>query len=167
MTRRPRPALRAPAALASALLVACGGGSRDVVTPSTDVLSDAKADPQGGGYEYVSRRPFAVVALAEARGVDPAISHAAVDHLADAVERCVTDAQRRGASIDGAARIVGQIDASGAVSGATIRVDPKAGAAATGVICFLAPARLLVFPAADRTDRGFAVEAIWGAGVPH
>jgi hypothetical protein len=151
---------------AALLLCACGGGDRDVVTPSTEVVASTATAAPSAGYDYVARRPLAVVALAEARGVDPAIARAAVDHLADSVAQCVTDAQRRGAAAEGAARVVAQIDASGAVANAAIRVDPKAGDAAMGVLCLLAPARLLVFPAADRGDRGFAIEAIWGARVP-
>jgi hypothetical protein len=157
-----RSAAAAPA-LAALLVGACGGGGRDVVTPSTDVVGSAAPSTPSTGYDYVARRPFAVVALAEARGIEPAIARAAVDHLADAIEDCVSDAQRRGAAVDGAARVVAEVDPGGAVANATIRVDPKAGAAATGVVCFLAPTRLLVFPASARTGRGLAVEAIWGS----
>ncbi len=162
---RARRALRAVAGLAAVVVAsACSGGGRDVVTPSTDVVGGANASTATAGYDYVARRPHAVVGLAESRGVDPPIARAAVDRLADAAEQCVTDAQRRGAPVDGAARVVAQVDASGAVVSATIRVDPKAGAAASGVLCFLAPARLLVFPAtSDRAERGFAVEGIWGS----
>ncbi len=148
----------------------CSGGGRDTVAPSTDVVGNRAPDAPTAGYDYVARRPDAIVALAEARGVDAAVARAAVDRLADAVEQCVTDARRRGSSVDGAARVVAQIDAGGAVANATIRVDPRAGAAATGVLCLLAPARLLVFPAASAgsaaADRGFALEAIWGASTP-
>jgi hypothetical protein len=160
-----RGGARSPWMAAAALLLAgCAGGDRDVVTPSTDVVGSAAPAGPTAGYDYVARRAMAVVALAEARGVEAAIAHAAVDRLADALEQCVTNAQHRGTSVDGAARVIGQIDAGGAVTNATIRVDPKAGAAAMGVLCFLAPARLLVFPAAsDRGDRGFAVEAVWGS----
>jgi hypothetical protein len=163
---RTRRASRVLAGVAAVVASACSGGGRDVVTPSTDVVGGANASTATAtsGYDYVARRPHAVVGLAESRGVDPPIARAAVDRLADAAEQCVTDAQRRGAPVDGAARVVAQVDASGAVASATIRVDPRAGAAASGVLCFLAPARLLVFPAtSDRADRGFAVEGIWGS----
>lgn len=156
---------RADLACFALLASACGAGDRDVVAPSTDVVGSAPAATSSGGYDYVARRPLGVVALAEARGIDPAIARAAVDRLADAVAQCVADAQAGGGAAGGAARVVAQVDAHGAVSNATIRVDPKAGAAATGVLCLLAPARLLVFPPSSRDDRGFAVEAIWGAAA--
>ncbi len=147
----------------SALLLR-GRGGRDVVPPSHDVVGDGGTG--GGqsqeGYAYVARRPLAVVALAEARGVDPGIAKVAVDRLADSVQSCVADELRRGAAVEGAARVVAQIDRSGSVTDATLRVDPKAGAAATAVLCLLSPTRLLVFPPADRNDRGFAIEALWG-----
>jgi hypothetical protein len=155
------------ATLALGALGACGGG-RDVVVPSTDVVASTPAAGAGptSGYDYVARRPLGVVALAEARGIDPAIARAAVDHLADAVQRCIDDAQQSGGPVPGgAARVVAQVDPGGAVANATIKVDSKAGPAATGVLCLLAPARLLVFPPSDRGDRGFAVEALWGAAA--
>ena len=160
------------ALLACALLGACaGGGGRDVAGPSNEVVTaPAPSAPSGatGGYDYVARRRDVVVALAEARGVEPAIARAAVDRIADSMEECVSDPARRAAAPDGAARVVAQIDPGGAVANATIRVDGKTaggGGTATGVLCFLAPTRLLQFPAASPTggERGIALEAIWGA----
>ncbi len=160
------------ALLSCALLAACaGGGGRDVAGPSNEVVSTPASSASAGtagGYDYVARRRDAVVALAEARGIDPAISKAAVDRIADAMEECVSDPARRAASPDGAARVVAQIEPGGAVANATIRVDattPGGGATSTAVLCFLAPARLLQFPAASASagERGIALEAIWGA----
>jgi hypothetical protein len=156
------------------LLGGCaGGGGRDVAGPSNEVVSAPAPSGGGGGsagYDYVARRRDAVVALAEARGVEPAIAKAAVDRIADSMEECVSDPARRGAAPDGAARVVAQIDPTGAVADATIRVDAKtsaSGATATAVLCFLAPTRILQFPAASPNggERGIALEALWGAGV--
>ncbi|MGH7435473.1 MAG: hypothetical protein ACRENE_07345, partial [Polyangiaceae bacterium] len=156
------------------LLGACAGGaSRDVAGPSNEVVSAPAPSAGGGGsagYDYVARRHDVVVALAEARGVDPAIAKAAVDRIADSMDECVSDPARRGAAPDGAARVVAQIDPTGAVANAAIRVDAKtaaSGATATAVLCFLAPTRLLQFPLASANggERGIALEALWGAAV--
>jgi hypothetical protein len=154
------------------MLGACaGGGGRDVAGPSNEVVSaPAPSGGAGGsaGYDYVARRHDAVVALAEARGVEPAIAKAAVDRIADSMQECISDPARRGAAPDGAARVVAQIDPTGAVANATIRVDANTSAAtATAVLCFLAPTRLLQFPAASANggERGIALETLWGAGV--
>lgn len=129
--------------------------SRDVV-----VTNPGPAGEQG--YDYVARRPLAVVALAEARGLDPAVARAAIDRLADALDTCATEEGRRGALVSGAARVVAQIDGEGRVAGTTVRLEPGQGIAENAVVCLVAPAKMLVFPAADGGARGIAVEALWG-----
>ncbi len=114
------------------------------------------------GYEYVARRPLALVALAEARGIDPAIARQAVDHLADALDVCATEQGRKGAPVEGAARLVASIEPSGNLGTPNVRVDPGAGVAESTVVCLVAPARLLMFPAVDGGLRGIAIEALWG-----
>jgi hypothetical protein len=103
-----------------------------------------------------------VVALAEARGIEDAIARAAVDRLADVLDPCVAGQAQSGATPDGAARVIAQIDAKGAVVNASLRVDPKTGVAATAVLCLLSPAKSLTFPPAPGGDRGIAIEALWG-----
>jgi hypothetical protein len=156
-------------ALASGGLAAfaCGGGTgRDVVPETHDTRGPAGPvqDPQG--YEYVARRPLALVALAEARGIAPAVARSAVDQLADALDTCVTLRGRSGGHVDGAARVVAAIDDSGSVMSPKVRIDPGEGVAASAVVCLVAPVRLLTFPAADAGARGIAVEALWGRIVP-
>jgi len=156
-------------ALFFVLLAGCAGGEggRDIVPPYSDRVVDAGAPgPSDQAYEYVARRPLAVVALAESRGIAPAIAIAAVDRLADAMDACATDRARRGPLGDGAARVVGQIDPDGAVAGAAVRVDPGAGAAQAAVLCLVAPFKLLIFPQVDAGVRGLAIEAIWGRVPP-
>jgi hypothetical protein len=115
------------------------------------------------GYEHVARRPLAVVALAEARGIDPLVARAAVDRLADALDACVTDRGQGGAAIDGAARVVAQIDPNGSIAGTSLRVDPGAGVAENAALCLVAPLRMLTFPPVDAGGaRGLAIEALWG-----
>jgi hypothetical protein len=147
-----------------------GGEGHDVVPESRDVQVRGAAAATGGdpsqGYDYIARRPLAVVALAEARGLDPAVARAAVDRLADALDACVTEEGRKGTLARGAARVVAPIDSSGAVAGTSLRVDPGAGVAANAVVCLVAPLRMLAFPATDAGARGIAIEALWGALIP-
>ena len=153
------------------LLLSCagaGGEGHDVVPPSHDVqvrAADGTA-PSSQGYEYVARRPLGVVALAEARGLDPQVAHAAVDRLADALDTCATDQGRKGALVDGAARVAVQLDDSGNIAGTTVRFDPGPGVAENAVLCFVAPVKRLTFPPTDAGARGFAVEALWGRVIP-
>lgn len=137
-----------------------------MVPESHDVrVIDANAESTGG-YEYVARRPLALVALAEARGIDPALARQAIDHLADALDACATEQGRKGIPIDGAARLVAPIEPSGGVGSPNLRVDPGAGVAESAIVCLVAPARLLMFPPVDAGVRGIAIEALWGRLVP-
>jgi hypothetical protein len=155
-----------------ALLVAiagvagCGGG-RDVVPPSNDVIANApmQVARSPGGYEYVARRPGAVVGLAEARGIPDAVAHAAVDRIADALASCAAERARAG-DPGGAARLVAHVDGNGVVGAASLRIDPGAGPAAGAVLCFVAPVKNLVFSPTDAGgERGLALEALWGRGA--
>jgi hypothetical protein len=144
-----------------------GPAVRDSVPPSTDVVADAGGQSRSAeGYDYVARRTLAVVALAEARGIEPAVARAAIERLADAVDACASDERRKGAPVQGAARVVAQIDPDGRVAATAARVDPGAGVAQSAVLCLVAPVRLMLFPPADAGVRGIAVEALWGRTVP-
>jgi hypothetical protein len=147
----------------TAALACAGPVGRDTVPSSTDVVADAGGPSRSAeGYEYVARRPLAVVALAEARGIEPLIARAAIDHLADTVDACAAEERRKGSPAQGAARVVAQIDGDGRVVGTTVRFEPGAGVAQSAVLCLLAPTRLMTFPRADAGARGLAVEALWG-----
>jgi hypothetical protein len=149
-------------------LCSCAGGTRDVVPKSRDVQVVGAGTPAEGaqGYEYVARRPLALVALAEARGLAPATARDAIDHLADALDACATDRGRKGALVDGAARVVASIEPNGSVGTPNVRIGPGAGVAESAVICLVAPARLLTFPPVDAGSRGIAIEALWGRLIP-
>jgi hypothetical protein len=166
--RRSFPPSRLP--VISIFLLSCagaGGDARDVVPESHDVVVDAGARARSAeAYEYVARRPLAVVALAEARGIAPDVARAAIEHLADAVDTCVTEEGRKGALLEGAARVIAQVDTSGNVAGVSLRVDPSAGKARDAVLCLVAPTKLLTFPPTDAGVRGLAVEALWGRALP-
>jgi hypothetical protein len=152
-----------------AALLSCAGApgeARDVVPESRDVqvLDAAAAGSQQ--YDYVAKRPLAVVALAEARGVDPLVARAAIERLADALDTCATGEGRKGTLADGAARVVAQIAPDGTIAGTSLRVDPGAGVAENAVVCLVAPLRMLTFPAVDGGARGMAIEALWGRVIP-
>ena len=169
--RSPSSALRLfPVLLLSPLSpVSCGAsqGARDAVSTSRDVVADTPARATGAeGYDYVARRPLAVVALAEARGIEPVTARAAVDRLADRLDSCVTDESQRGAPVEGAARVIAQIDAAGDVTATRVKIDPGASGASSAVVCLLAPMKLLTFPPATADGRGIAIEAIWGHVAP-
>ena len=140
------------------------GGARDTVPESRDVRRlDAGAPSETvQGYEYVARRPLALVALAEARGIAPELAREAIDRLADGLDACATEQGRRGSPTDGAARVVAPIEPNGTVGAPTVRIDPGAGVAQGAVLCLVAPVRLLTFPPSDAGVRGIAVEALWG-----
>ncbi len=149
-----------------AMLLPCcagaGGDTHDTIPESHDVVVTNPGPAGEQGYDYVARRPLAVVALAEARGLDPVIARAAIDRLADALDSCATDEGRKGTLVNGAARIVMQIDGDGRVSGTNLRIDPGSGVAQNAVVCLVAPAKMLAFPPADAGMRGIAIEALWG-----
>jgi hypothetical protein len=153
-------------ALVLAASLSCGG-TRDSVPESREVIvrgaaPAASGGPSGDGYDYVAKRPLAVVALAEARGIDPAAARAAVDRLADRLDACVTGEADGGALPHGAARVVAGVDADGKVTGVNLRADPGVGVATTAVLCLAAPARMLTFEPGAAEGRGFAIEALWG-----
>ncbi len=142
---------------------ACAGSGRDVVPATRDVVTNTSVSPQGAqGYEYVARRPLATVALAEARGLEAITARAAVERLADRLDACITEKAREGNPVEGAARVIAQIDPTGAVAATQVRVDPGTASASNAVVCLVAPMKLLTFPPADADGRGIAIEAIWG-----
>ena len=162
----PRAARAARWALVSACAAACGGSSRDVVPETHDVRTAGGAAQDPLGYEYVARRPLALVALAEARGIAPEVARRAIDQLADALDTCVTLRGKGGVPVDGAARVVVALEDDGAVGRPNIRVDPGEGVAEAAIVCLVAPIRLLTFPSSDAGARGLAIEALWGRIVP-
>lgn len=159
-----------------AAVAACNGGPKDATEHTTDVkVADAGGT---GSYGYVARRPRAVVALAEARGLDDSTSRAAIDRLANALSACAGDLAKQGKLVDGAARLLVPVDNGGIVGAPQVVFSPGAAVAANGLLCVVAPVRMLTFPpAADDAGTGgvlraLAIEVAWGeelgnvAGVP-
>ncbi len=153
-------------ALLFAPTIACGN-SRDVVPETHDVRVDPKNQTQDG-YEYVARRPLGVVALAEGRGMPAAVAASAVDRVADQMNDCVRDQAAQNHLVPGAVRVVAQIDDRGTVGGLNISKLSQKEAAATAILCVIAPIRLLILPPADADSgaRGIAIEATWGTQAP-
>jgi hypothetical protein len=152
-----------------ALSCASSGAERHDAAPEWQdvrVNESGQGPTPAQGYEYVARRPLAVVALAEARGVDPRVSRAAIERLADSLDTCATGEGSKGTLVDGAARVVAEIAADGSVAQTSLRVDPAQGAVQNAVVCLVAPVKMLVFPPVDAGTRGMAVEAIWGRVLP-
>jgi hypothetical protein len=166
MTKAATAPRAAAAAMAALAVASCSGGTRDALAPSRDIVVDAGPAASAGTYEYVARRPLGVVALAEARGLPAAASRAAIDHLADALDACVTDQAHGGAPPRGAARVVAQLGDDGGIANVSLRVDPGGNggnaAATVALLCLVAPVKLLSFPLADGGARGLAIEALWG-----
>lgn len=151
--------------LALLLVAACGNG-RDVVPESRDVHTavdapSAKKPLPGDAYEYVARRALGTVALAEGRGLSAELSSAAIERLADTLQSCAADLQKRGKLVSGAVRVVAQIGPDGLVTGVNVKVAP--GATANALICVVAPVKLLTFPPTetDAGARGMAIEVAW------
>jgi hypothetical protein len=164
MTARASVGRAGACALAGLAWTACSGGTRDTLIASQDVIVDGGPGARSPeGYDYVARRPLAVVALAEARGLPADVARAAIDHLADTLDACVTERSRGGAAPSGAARVVAEVGPDGAITGANLRVDPGGSGPAIPLMCLVAPVKLLAFPLADAGVRGFAIEALWGA----
>lgn len=143
----------------------CTPSPRDVVPDSHDV----RVIPDGGAgsgaveetYAYVARRPHGVLALAEARQINPAEARALVDRLADEMERCMAGLERNGALVDGAARVVALADPSGTPL-INMKIAPGDAVAQNALICIVAPVRATTLPAATRgTPPGLALEATW------
>jgi hypothetical protein len=147
-------------------ITGCAAGGRDVVPESQDVRVEGRSPTTPGdssGYVYVAKRPLAVVALAEARGIPDDVGRAVVDRLADALDACTTEQARKGTMVSGAARAVALIDDQGNVRpDMLVKVDPAA-ASSTAMLCLAWPMKQLTFVANNGAgQRGFALEALWG-----
>jgi len=127
----------------------------------------AEAARRGEGYVYVARRSLGAVALADARGISDEVAAKAVDRVADQMQACASDLARQGRLVDGALRVVAPVGADGAIGALNLKLAPGNGVAANGLLCIVAPLKLVTFPPADGDAgaRGLAIEATWGPGA--
>jgi hypothetical protein len=161
------------AALLVVSLAGCGGGERDLVPETHDVVDiggtgvggsrgATGGDADGGAadtYQHVARRRHGVLALAEGRGFAPGEAERAIDQLADAFEACATARQQEGKLVNGAVRVVARVNPGGEVDGWTVRAAPGPAVAANVLMCILAPLRAASFGPGG--PRGLALESDW------
>jgi len=134
-------------------------GPHDVLDGTNhEVVVDAGA-PRGGAYAYVARRALVAVGLADAKGLKDEDSHHVVDRLADEASACF---KQRPRLEPGATRITLPID-EGGTTGAPETTFSPATSAAIGMVCLLAPLRLMTFP--PGASRSITIEAAWGSDI--
>jgi hypothetical protein len=148
--------------------MACGATAIREEVPSSrpERVTSVRADDLAG-YVYVATRTRSVVGLAEARNVPMIAARDAVDRLADGLDSCLREEERRGtATANGATRVVAHVDPRGTVSETAVRISADPGAAKVAIVCLVAPMRLMAFPENTASDRGLAVEALWHGSSP-
>ena len=150
------------AAVLGAAALSCAP-SRDVAEPRTTTTQAGPGPSTGAGYTHVARRPLVTVAIGEVVGIPEEPGRAALEALADAFEGCAEDLARQQKLVSGAARIVAKVSREGAVETVALTVSPGDAVKANALLCFVAPAKLLVFPASAQreVDRVLLVEAVW------
>ena len=151
-------------------LVACSGATT-TAKPPDDNAGDIRVVDAGSGksdsYAYVTERPLAIVGLAEARGMSDELAKRVADVIADRLDVCATEQASANKLVDGAVRVVAIVDKGGVVAGTSVKVDPEA-ATGNALLCVVAPIKQLTFPpTTSASQRGFAVEAMWGRAIPH
>jgi hypothetical protein len=142
-------------------LIGCAAGPTDIVENGHDVHAADAGGPRGA-YVYAARRPLVAIGLAEATNVSEADAHHAVDSLADSAAACFKRAQNLP---QGAARITIPIDDGGVVGAPQVDISPRE-ATVVGMLCLLAPLRMMSFsPAsadAGAQSRTLTIESAWG-----
>jgi len=135
-------------------------------TPARSVGSGAtqKDKPaQPDAYVHVARRPHVNIGLAEARGITEAAGAEMAEALASRFEACAARLAREGTLTPGAARLVAVAGPRGEAEGFNLTLAPGEGVDRVATLCLVAPAKMMVFPAADAKQRGIAVELTWSA----
>jgi hypothetical protein len=154
-------------ALAAGIGACASGGARDTVPESHDVrVLDAGAPAAQGDYEYVARRPLAIVGLVGERNMDLETAKRIVDRTADLLDACATGQAQKGQPHEGAARVVVQVNEQGVVEGMNVKYDPGSGVPESAGVCLLSPLQMMTFPPAAGDKRKFALEALWGSLPP-
>lgn len=164
--------MRTTAALAvaaCALSAACAssGGAHDTVPMSTDVRTSEEVRASSReSYSYVATRPYVVVALAEARGLDEGAAQRMVDELASRVAACFRTLATRGELAEGAARLVLVAGAAGGVAGLRVRLAPGDDVTRNALLCVAPAVKLVPLPPAPQgAKRGMAIELTWGPTI--
>jgi hypothetical protein len=160
-----RAALLGALASLALLTLGCPGKPSDVAidppSPSGRVVADHDVGAHDG-YVYVARKPHVTIALAEARGITEAEGIAMVERLAADFSGCAARLAGEGQLAVGAGRVVMIAGPRGMPEGFNVRLAPGAAIAQNALMCLIAPAKTLVFPPADASQRGLAIETTWG-----
>ena len=146
---------------------AAAGDTTSCPSRGTSSVARRRRPQAAQGYEYVARRPLAVVALAEARGIDAGRSRGRRSTAwPTRLDACATDEARSGGHVEGAAR-VDRADRQERRSGGDERAhrSRRRGRAERRRLprCADEAADL---SARRRAPRGFAIEALWGRVQP-
>jgi hypothetical protein len=147
--------------------------TRDVVPESQDVHDGVAGAPKvgasagAGGYEYIAKRPLAVVAVAESRGLPAEVVKNVTERLADSLDVCATRLAGEGRLVPAAARVAAHIGRDGTPEGLALTLTPGPGPTANALLCFVSPFKLVRFPPSelDAKARGIALEASWGGAA--
>ncbi len=142
-------------------LLACNGGPHDATEHTTDVRVDGGDDT----YAYVAKRNRVAVGLAEVRGASASEAKDLVDRLAGSASGCFEGLAREGKLVDGAMRLVLAFDAGGVGGAPEVVLAPGPGVAANGLLCVVAPARMIALAPNDGGARAIALEIAWGASI--
>ncbi len=143
------------------VLLACNGGPHDATEHTTDVRVDGGDDT----YAYVAKRNRVAVGLAEVRGASASEAKDLVDRLAGSASGCFEGLAREGKLVDGAMRLVLAFDAGGVGGAPEVVLAPGPGVAANGLLCVVAPARMIALAPNDGGARAIALEIAWGASI--
>ena len=143
------------------LFAACNGGPHDATEHTTDVRVDGGDDT----YAYVAKRNRVAVGLAEVRGASAGEAKDLVDRLAGSASACFEGLARDGKLVDGAMRLVLAFDAGGVGGAPEVVLAPGPGVAANGLLCVVAPARMIALAPIDGGARAIALEIAWGAAI--
>ncbi|CAN5638559.1 hypothetical protein BH09MYX1_BH09MYX1_45810 [soil metagenome] len=140
-------------------MAACNGGPRDATEHTIDVRVDASAE---GTYAYVAKRGRVAVGLAEARGTTDDEAKAVVDRVADAASACMQGLAREGKLVDGALRMLVPFDGGGVGGQPQVVFAEGPAVIANGLLCIVAPARMIALAPNDGGARAVALEIAWG-----
>lgn len=143
-------------------LWACHHGPDDATEHTRDVRVDASAEST---YQYVARKPRVAVGIAESRGAEGDDAKRVADRLADSASTCLASLEKEGKLVDGALRILLPFDAGGIAQPPQVVLADGPGVAANGLLCIVAPARMIALPPADAGTRTLALEVAWGRDV--
>jgi hypothetical protein len=152
-------------------LAACPDRPADsaLETPQAEPVHDTRdsgAPSTGTGqesYEYIAKRAFATVAVAESRGLEAERVKVLTESLATSLSECAS--QPATITERGTLRLVVALDSKGQITGTNLVVSDET-VRRTALLCFVVPAKTLSYgaptPTPSARSAGIAFEALWG-----